>query len=234
MNRDEIRALIAEVLNTTLINPEGGPETAADRHTRHDAHKFYYRCAVCQGDVPLLADAIAAKICLTAESPPSPGAPESSSPEREVPAPAPSVADRSERTTGRPAARVGGRVWRIEFPPAQDLLNANQRRHWANKAAAVRQLRSDAFYLTKHHKVPHLERAHIEAVYEPPDKRRRDPSNWQDAVKACVDGVVDAGVLDDDDSTHLIGPDMRLGDPHTGGRLVLIITELDPATKEPA
>jgi hypothetical protein len=93
MNREEIRDLIAEVLNTTLINPEGGPETAADRHTRHDAHKFYYRCAVCQGDVPLLADAIAAKICLTAESPPSPGAPDVTSPEREVPAPAPPAAD---------------------------------------------------------------------------------------------------------------------------------------------
>jgi crossover junction endodeoxyribonuclease RusA len=44
-------------------------------------------------------------------------------------------------------------------------------------------------------------------------------------VKA-LDGLVDAGVVVDDDSKHVVGPDMRIGDPHPGGRLVLIIVEL--------
>jgi crossover junction endodeoxyribonuclease RusA len=37
---------------------------------------------------------------------------------------------------------------------------------------------------------------------------------------------LDAGVLPDDDAEHLIGPDMRLGEIHPRGRLVLTITEV--------
>ena len=40
-----------------------------------------------------------------------------------------------------------------------------------------------------------------------------DPANAYPAVKALIDGLVDAGVLPDDDAAHLDGPDMRLGDP---------------------
>jgi crossover junction endodeoxyribonuclease RusA len=113
------------------------------------------------------------------------------------------------------------------MPAGQDLLNANQRLHWAAKARITRQLRSDAFLLAKYHKVPHLERVHVFCVVEPdPRTRRRDPGNWSVSAKALVDGLVDAGVVDDDDSKHLVGPDMRLGKPHPGGRLVLIIREL--------
>jgi hypothetical protein len=39
------------------------------------------------------------------------------------------------------------------------------------------------------------------------------------------DGLVDAGVLPDDDAAHLDGPDMRIGDVCHGGRLVLHLTE---------
>ena len=78
---------------------------------------------------------------------------------------------------------------------------------------------------------PPLERAYVEGVYEPPDRRRRDPANLYPSFKAAIDGaLVDAGVLPDDDAKHLVGPDMRLGDPYPGGRLVLIIHELTEET----
>lgn len=50
---------------------------------------------------------------------------------------------------------------------------------------------------------------------------RYDPPNLWPTVKACVDGLVDAGVLPDDDHTHVIGPDMRHGGKSTTPYLTL-------------
>ena len=41
------------------------------------------------------------------------------------------------------------------------------------------------------------------------DNRKRDVNNWQPTAKALVDGLVDAGVLEDDNDAHLVGPDLR-------------------------
>jgi len=40
---------------------------------------------------------------------------------------------------------------------------------------------------------------------------RRDVSNYFPTFKACIDGFVDAGILDDDSDAHVIGPDPRRG-----------------------
>jgi crossover junction endodeoxyribonuclease RusA len=130
---------------------------------------------------------------------------------------------------GAGAAPAGGdtpRTWRIEFPAGMELLNANDRTHWSAKAPVTKALRWAAFCLARSGLVPQLDRAHVEAVYEPPDRRRRDPANLYPSIKACVDGLVDARVLPDDDAAHLVGPDMRLGDVRPGGRIVLIVTDL--------
>jgi crossover junction endodeoxyribonuclease RusA len=119
------------------------------------------------------------------------------------------------------------RTWTIALPAGQKLLNANDRLHWAAKARIVKQLRSDAYLLAKAAKIPQLKRARIDCTYERPDRRRRDAANWSDTAKPLVDGLVDAGVLVDDDSEYLDGPFMHIGDVHPGGRIVLEITELE-------
>jgi len=86
-------------------------------------------------------------------------------------------------------------------------------------------LRLLAHHAAKRQRIPRIDRAHILAVYQPPDNRRRDPANLYPSVKAVVDGIVDAGVLDDDSAAYLGGPDMRLGQLCHRGRLVLVITE---------
>lgn len=54
---------------------------------------------------------------------------------------------------------------------------------------------------------------------------RYDPGNLYPTAKACVDGLVDAGLLTDDDHTRVIGPDMRHGG--TGNpEIILEIIEL--------
>jgi crossover junction endodeoxyribonuclease RusA len=122
---------------------------------------------------------------------------------------------------------VNARTWTIAFPAGQKLLNANDRLHWGAKRPITRQLRTDAFKLAKAAKIPRLERARIDCTYEPPDRRRRDSANWSDTAKPLVDGLVDAGVLDDDDHTRVDGPFMHIGDVHARGRIVLEITELE-------
>jgi hypothetical protein len=107
-----------------------------------------------------------------------------------------------------------------------ELLNANQRHSWRRKARVTAELRRTGGWLARIRKVPRLERARVDARYEPPDKRKRDPSNWFPSYKAAIDGITDAGVLADDDSEHLDGPHMDIGPVHAKGRIVLTVTEL--------
>lgn len=102
----------------------------------------------------------------------------------------------------------------IEFAvPTGRILNANQRLHWSKRAAMTKLLRAEAML----HAVdqPRMARAHLTVGVGWPDKRRRDVHNIFPTIKACIDGFVDAGVLDDDSDAHLTGPDLR---PHVAGR----------------
>ncbi|MDQ0602028.1 hypothetical protein QF037_006373 [Streptomyces canus] len=119
-----------------------------------------------------------------------------------------------------------GRQYRVALPPRLTLLNANQRLHHHKRAEITRVLRRAAWAASR--AVPRLERVHIIGVLHPEDRQRRDPANWYPSFKACVDGLVDQGVLDDDDHTRVVGPDMRMGHVVEGARLVLHIRDLTP------
>lgn len=125
-----------------------------------------------------------------------------------------------------------GSAYEVRLPAGLPLLSANGREHWRPKAAATRTIRDTAHLAAKGNLAlrramlaarggPVMERAHVLAVLHPTDRRRRDPANVYPAVKAALDGIVDAGVLADDDSTRVIGPDMRLGPTVRGSQLVL-------------
>ncbi|MFD9249565.1 hypothetical protein [Streptomyces bottropensis] len=120
------------------------------------------------------------------------------------------------------------RSWRLELPAETTLINANDRMHPAKRSPLIKVIRNAAWAMARYHKVPALGRAHVFYVVHPDTKaRRRDPGNWSPSAKAAVDGLVDAGVLPDDDHTRLLGPDPRIGTPIKGSQLVLWITDLD-------
>lgn len=118
------------------------------------------------------------------------------------------------------------RVYTLELPAGLPLLNANGRQHWAKKNPITQALRQAACITARNAKVPPLGRIHVTGWYYPATRRRVDPANFYPSFKACVDGLVDARVVEDDDSTRVLGPDMRLGDKQPKARLVLEIREV--------
>ena len=97
--------------------------------------------------------------------------------------------------------------------PASEWLTSNGRYHWIQKARRTRALRLRAALAARAARIPPMGRAHVTVHVHGRTRTRTDPANAYPAVKAVVDGLVDAGIIPDDDAAHLDGPDMRLGDP---------------------
>lgn len=137
-----------------------------------------------------------------------------------------------------PVADIEPRVFTIALKPGLKLLNANDRGHFQRRRQLTADLRAAAMEavaetpelmaaLAAAKPGPLFQRAHALGILHPPTAGRRDPANWYPSFKAAVDGLVDAGLLDDDDHTRLLGPDMRLGEKRAKGQIVLIIRGLD-------
>ena len=103
-------------------------------------------------------------------------------------------------------------------------------RHWAKKQRDTRTLRASTKIVARAARVPKLERVRIELHYVPRDERRRDPLNISPTLKACEDGIVDAGVIPDD-TPRWSEPNAPVIDPADAKarvRLYLLVFELEP------
>jgi crossover junction endodeoxyribonuclease RusA len=121
------------------------------------------------------------------------------------------------------------RQWVLDFPRPDEWISANERTHWAVKAAKTRAWRTATAVHARAAHIPRLDRVHV--LVEPcwTSRRRLDPANLAPTSKACLDGLTDAGVWDDDDSEHVVEVAFRRGPRVTGiARIRLTITELDP------
>lgn len=92
----------------------------------------------------------------------------------------------------------------LPLPYPRPPLNANQNHHWATKAATVKQLRRDSHLLALSGKLPrNNHHVTIQLHYQPNTNRRRDPANIWPTQKALIDGLVDYGLVPDDNQTHV-------------------------------
>lgn len=92
--------------------------------------------------------------------------------------------------------------------PAGEWLSSNQRLHWAQKARRTRSIRTRAFLVGRAllaDKVigPRPGKTHVSVLVGYPSARKADPPNAYPAVKAAIDGLVDAGIFPDDNSEHV-------------------------------
>jgi len=103
------------------------------------------------------------------------------------------------------------RSWQLTIPAPAIWLNANQRTDLRRQTPDRRAWRDAGRVYAMQAKLPKLQRAHILAELCFADARRRDVHNLYPTIKALVDGLIDFGLLPDDDHLHLVGPDLRYG-----------------------
>ena len=93
--------------------------------------------------------------------------------------------------------------------PSALWLTSNQRLHWAAKAKRTRAIRHLAAVRARNERIRRFTVVHVTAYIGYPTNAKADPANAYPSVKAAIDGLVDAGVLAEDDDKHVLGPDMR-------------------------
>lgn len=101
-------------------------------------------------------------------------------------------------------------VWSRDFTMlATEVLSLNDRRPRMRVAARARELRTLGYFEARRSgdPAPRLERALIVVTVLFSTRGRRDPHNFAPTVKPIVDGLVQSGLLPDDDSRHL---DLRI------------------------
>lgn len=110
--------------------------------------------------------------------------------------------------------------------PKSIFMSANDRPHWAKKMRDTRDLRRMGLLMGR--EVEPQTTSHVAAFIGYLRAGTADPSNAAPTVKALIDGMTDAGVWPDDDSTHVIGP-TYLRDPKSATKdhytVRLVLTE---------
>ena len=99
------------------------------------------------------------------------------------------------------AIELAGRKW----------ITSNQRLHHMARARETSNWRDIAAWRARRLVTEPIPYARVVIELRFASKHRRDPANWAPTAKAVVDGLVDSGVFPDDDHTHVIGPDLRIG-----------------------
>lgn len=89
-------------------------------------------------------------------------------------------------------------------------LNSNDRLHRMQEVKITRAWREAAAERAKYIP-PFTNQVHITAHIFKPRAGRFDPNNLAPTTKAIVDGLVHAGLLADDSTEYVIGPDHRHG-----------------------
>ena len=125
---------------------------------------------------------------------------------------------------------TAARMWTLEHRVRPWTMNAERRMNPFERASLATSWRAAFHVLTRAAKIPPLEAAIVTVLPVLLSQR-----SWPDvgacfpAAKSAIDGIVDAGVLPDDDAEHLV--ELRFLAPalddHDG--LVLIIEVADSA-----
>ncbi|WP_157509574.1 hypothetical protein [Leifsonia sp. Root4] len=85
----------------------------------------------------------------------------------------------------------------LHFDYPRPPIAANDRTHWAHKARLTKQVRAKTAELAK--RIPELGRIRVSLVWVVKDRRRRDGGeNITPTLKPMIDGLVDAGIVEDD------------------------------------
>jgi crossover junction endodeoxyribonuclease RusA len=94
-------------------------------------------------------------------------------------------------------------TWTIRFDYTKPPLSLNDRGGWRGRARTIKTVRQDAAWRATAARIPHCQQIHVQLTYVPRDARRRDPENLIATQKAIIDGLVTAGLVDDDSPEYV-------------------------------
>lgn len=98
--------------------------------------------------------------------------------------------------------------------PKQWWMTSNSRLYWADKATRTRNIRRLAALTARSQSVSAFPcRVRVTATIHGRTRTAFDPGNTEPTVKPILDGLVDAGVLVDDNHRYVTGPEYAYGDP---------------------
>lgn len=120
----------------------------------------------------------------------------------------------------------------VTIPLPQRASHPNAPSHWRAKAAAKKKQREDAHLAAlaalDGKAAPRWERATIHATFYRPGSRDRlsDQDNLCSWLKASVDGLQDAGVIENDRGLEWLAPSQVIGKAACGEcKVVLVVTK---------
>lgn len=106
-------------------------------------------------------------------------------------------------------------------------LTLNDRDTWHRRKALTKYYRDQGTFAARFHWLPTgLQKVHVVASVAYGSNRVLDPHNYMLTAKAVIDGFRDYGLIPDDNSKHLIGPDMRRDESQPRG-LTMYVTVLE-------
>lgn len=107
------------------------------------------------------------------------------------------------------------REWTIEVAGVEPL-SLNDRDSRYARARRVADWREQVGWLAKAQRIPRLDRVHVAMTFRPPNNNRRDADNLVATLKPVLDGLVDAGVVADDNPDHVTWDPPAIGRAYTG------------------
>jgi len=121
-------------------------------------------------------------------------------------------------------------TWSLWLPWRRPPLTFNQRTHHMVQYRLKQQVKQAVVLLARSQQIPHLSAITAELVWLKGDNRRADADNIAPTLKPALDGLVAAGVLDDDDSDHVLRTSTRVvlarEAPMPGAHLALKIRDM--------
>jgi hypothetical protein len=125
-------------------------------------------------------------------------------------------------------------------PPSEHILTitapagwirSNDHTHWRNRHNLTSQWRTAAAWAARAAHTPTLEACTIVATVHRADNRRYDLDGITPTVKACIDGLRDVGVLEEDHCDIVRSLTIEPGDPWADAALVLRLTPTERRTR---
>ena len=108
---------------------------------------------------------------------------------------------------------VEARTWTLRFTAPAEWLSANKR-YKRRPDVAIRAWRQATTVHARAAKLPQgLSRVSVYATLHFTNRLRRDAHNYVLVVKSCIDGLVDYGLIGDDDRRHLLWTAVTEGEP---------------------